>query len=80
MLNSRKEFERNMHFLREGFEKNQVRISRSNLKTIMGLKNARLAPNNRANLNSVDEGARALANSFSMMQANRVKFDEYGEK
>lgn len=79
-MNSRKEFEKNMHFLREGFEKNLVRINRSNLKTIKGLKNARLTPNNRANLISVDEGARSIANSFSMMQAYKVKSNEYGEK
>lgn len=81
MPNSRKEFERNMHFLSEGFERDQVKINRSNVKTIKGIKNARLAPNRRANLSTVDEMARLMANTIAnMMQQKEFKSEENGEK
>ncbi len=81
MPNSRKEFERNMHFLSEGFERNQVKISRSNIKSIKGIKNARLTPNRRANLNTVDVSARLLANTVAnMLQQREFKSKENGEE
>ena len=81
MPNSRKEFERNMHFLSEGFERDQVKISRSNIKSIKGIKNARLTPNRRANLNTVDVGARLMANTVAhMMQQKEFKSKENGEE
>lgn len=81
MPNSRKEFERNMHFLSEGFERDQVMINRSNVKSIKGIKNARLAPNRRANLHTVDEMARLMANSVAnMVQQKVLKSKENGEE
>lgn len=81
MPNSRKEFERNMHFLSEGFIQDRVKINRSNIRTIRGIKNARLAPNQRANLITVDEMARLMANTTaSMMQKQKFNSDEYGEE
>ncbi len=81
MPTSRKEFERNMHFLAEGFEKDQVKINRSNSKSIKGIKNARLAPNKRANLNTVDESARLMANTIAnMVQQKEFKSKENGEE
>jgi hypothetical protein len=79
MPNSRKEFERNMHFLSEGFERDQVMINSSNIKSIKGIKNARLAPNRRANLHTVDEMARLMANTVAnMMQQKGFKSNENG--
>lgn len=81
MPTSRKEFERNMHFLSEGLERDQVKINISNVKTIKGIKNARLAPNRRANLHTVDEMARLMANTAAnMMQQKEFKLKENGEK
>ncbi len=67
MPNSRKEFERNMHFLSEGFLRDQVKINSTNVKTIKGIKNAKLAPNGRANLHTVDVMARLMANTVADM-------------
>lgn len=81
MPNSRKEFERNMHFLSEGFERDQVKINSSNIKSIKGIKNARLAPNRRANLNTVNEMARLMANTVaSLVQKKEFKSKENGEE
>ena len=81
MPSSRKEFERNMFFLSEGFEKDLVKINRSNTKTIKGIKNVRLAPNHRANLNTIDEMARLMANTTAqMMQQKEFKSKENGEE
>jgi hypothetical protein len=81
MPNSRKEFERNMHFLSEGFERDQVKINSSNIKTIKGIKNARMAPNKRANLHTVDEMARLMANTVAnMVQQNKFKSKENGSE
>lgn len=81
MPSSRKDFERNMHFLSEGFERDQVKINSTNVKTIKGIKNARLAPNRRANLHTVDEMARLMANTVAnMMQQKEFKSKENGEK
>ena len=81
MPNSRKEFERNMHFLSEGFERDQVKINSSNIKSIKGTKNARLATNRRANLNTVDEMARLMANTVAnMVQQKEFESKENGEE
>lgn len=81
MPSSRKEFERNMHFLSEGFERDQVKISRSNIKSIKGIKNAKFTPNRRVNLHTVDEMARLMANTVAnMMQQKEFKSKENGEE
>ncbi|MGE9313209.1 AVAST type 1 anti-phage system protein Avs1c [Niabella sp. CJ426] len=81
MPNSRKEFERNMHFLSEGFERDQVMINSSNIKSIKGIENARLAPNRRGNLHTVDEMARLMANTVAnMVQQKELKSKENGEE
>jgi hypothetical protein len=77
MPKSRNEFERNMHFLSEGFERDQIMINSSNIKSIKGMKNARLAPNRRANLHTVDEMARLMANTVAnMLQQKEFKSKE----
>lgn len=81
MPSSRREFERNIFFLSEGFERDQIKINRSSVKSIKGIKNARLAPNKRANLNTVDEMARLTANmTAGMFQRKEFKSDTHGEK
>ncbi|PQA54443.1 hypothetical protein C5O19_22095 [Siphonobacter curvatus] len=73
-MNSRKEFERNMFLLQEGFRRDEISISNSNVRTIRGIQNARLSPNQRGNLNTVDEMARLTATMFNnMMHVNREK-------
>jgi len=81
MPNSRKEFERNMHFLSEGFRKYMVNINSSNIKPIKGIQNTKLAPNRRANLNTVDEMARLLANTVAeMMQRKEFKLENHEQE
>jgi len=81
MPNSRKDFERNMHFLSEGFERDQVKINSSNIKSIKGIKNARLALNRRANLHTVNEMVRLLANTVAnMVQQKEFRSEENGEE
>lgn len=68
---TRKEFERNMHFLREAFFKNTIKINASMHRTIRGIKNTQALPNNRANLLSVDQSSRLQSNTmanFSMFK------------
>lgn len=80
MPTSRKEFERNMHFLSEGFRKDQVMINSSNVHTIKGIENARQTPNRRANLNTVNEAARLLANMVARMREEKeLKSDKDGQ-
>jgi hypothetical protein len=80
MTSNRKEFERKMHFLSEGFERDQVKINSMNVKTIKGIKNARLTPNRRANLHTVDEMARLMVNTVAnIVQQKEFKSEENGE-
>lgn len=80
MPNSRKEFEHNMHMLSEGFARDLFKINRSNVRSIKGIQNARLAPNRRANLHTIDEMARLLANTVAgMMQQKESKPEKDGQ-
>ena len=77
MPSSRKEFERNMFFLSEGFEKDLIVISKENIKSIKGIVNVRYAPNNRANLNTVNEMARLMANTVAKLSISKeTKFED----
>lgn len=81
MTNSRREFEHNMFLLSEGFEKDQVKISQSNKKLFKGLKRARIAPNRRVNLHTVDVGVRLTANTIAnMVQQKELKLNENGKE
>jgi len=75
-VKSRKEFEHNMHMLSEGFRQNRMRISSSVTRTIKGIENARLAPNRRVNLHTVDEAARLMANTFANMSQQYFSDEE----
>lgn len=65
LMNSRKDFERNMFLLSEGFTRDQVKVCSSNRKLIRGIEDTRSCPNGRANLFTVEELSRSLANSLS---------------
>jgi len=81
MPNSRKEFEHNMHLLKERAEKGQLHLTKSSIRSIKGLMNARYAPNQRVNLHTVDEMARLMANTVAnMMQQKEFKSNENGEE
>ena len=67
MPTSRKDFEHNMHLLKEKAEKGQVRLTESSIKSIKGLMNARYAPNQRINLHTINEMARLMANMVTQM-------------
>ena len=73
---SRKNFERNMHFLHEQFYQNMIKINIDNVKSIRGIKNARKAPNNRADLHSIDEFSRMMANQVTSMMEGRKNNSE----
>ncbi|MEJ5144732.1 AVAST type 1 anti-phage system protein Avs1c [Sphingobacterium sp. MYb388] len=76
MPTSRKEFERNMFFLSEGFEKDLIVINKENIKSIKGIENVRYAPNNRANLNTVNEMARLMANTVARLSSSKETMSE----
>lgn len=80
MPNSRREFEHNMHLLKEKAEKGQIHISNSSIRSIKGLMNARYAPNQRVNLHTINEMARLMANTVTQMsQQKEFKSKENGE-
>lgn len=81
MPSSRKEFEHNMHLLKERAEKGQIHLTKSSIRSIKGIMNARYAPNQRINLHTVDEMTRLMANTIgSMVQQKEFKSKENGEE
>ncbi|MDN3707115.1 AVAST type 1 anti-phage system protein Avs1c [Myroides ceti] len=81
MPNSRKEFEHNMHLLKERAEKGQIHLTKSSIRSIKGMMNARYAPNQRVNLHTVDEMARLMANMVTQMSYQKeFKTKENGEE
>lgn|GEM_PF-948544 len=67
MPSSRKEFEHNMHLLKEKLDKGQMHFSTASLRSVKGIKNVRYAPNQRINLHTIDEMARVTANMMTQM-------------
>ena len=81
MPSNRKEFEHNMHLLKESAEKGQVHLTESSIKTIRGIMNARYAPNQRINLHTINEMARLMANTVTQIsQHKEFKSKENGEE
>lgn len=81
MPNSRKEFEHNMHLLKERAENGQIHLTKSSMRSIKGMMNARYAPNRRVNLHTINEMARLMANMMiQMSQKEELKSKENGEK
>lgn len=80
MPSSRKEFEHNMHLLKERAEKGQIHFTESSMRSIKGLLYAKYSPNNRINLHTVDEMARLMANMMTQMSYQReFKTNEDGD-
>lgn len=71
MPNSRREFEHNMHLLKERAEKGQIHITKSSIRSIKGLMNARYAPNQRINLHTINEMTRLMANTVTQMSQQK---------
>lgn len=81
MPNSRKEFEHNMHLLKERAENGQIHLTNSSMRSIKGIMNARYAPNQRVNLHTINEMARLMANMVTQMNYKKeFKSNENGEK
>lgn len=81
MPNSRKEFEHNMHLLKERAEKGQIHLTNSSMRSIKGIMNVRYAPNQRVNLHTINEMARLMANMVTQMNYKKeFKSKENGEK
>lgn len=81
MPSSRKEFEHNVHLLKERAEKGQIHLTKSSIRSIKGMMNARYAPNQRVNLHTVDEMARLMANTVAnILQQKEFKSKENGEE
>lgn len=81
MPSSRREFEHNMHLLKERAEKGQIRLTKSSIRSFKGLMNARYAPNQRINLHTINEMARLMANTVTQMsQQEEFKSKVNGEE
>ena len=81
MPSSRKEFEHNMHLLKERAEKGHIHLTKSSIRSIKGITNARYAPNQRINLHTINEMARLMANMVTQMsQEKEFKSEENGEE
>ena len=72
MPTSRKEFEHNIWLLKEV----KVNVSMESVKMIQGLNEARIAPNKRVNLHTVNEAARLMANSIFSFINNKQMADD----
>lgn len=80
-MNSRKDFERNLHLMREKLDAGLIQFSDQVKRSVKGILNVRQAPNRRINLNTVDEMARTTANSIVHMMSNfpRPPFRDHDE-
>ena len=67
MINSRKDYERNLYVLLEKMEQGKVVFPYEMERQVEGLLNTRKAQNGRVDFTTVDEQARSLANSIAMM-------------
>jgi hypothetical protein len=70
MINSRKDYERNLNLLREKLDQGLVQFSYEVRRSVKGILNVRQARNGRINLNTIDEMARSTANGLVSMMSN----------
>ena len=77
-ITSRKDFEHNINLLSEKMRLGIVKFSIESKKSVKGLLNARMAPNNRVNFHTINEMARLTANTVSHMNEikNKDEMDE----
>lgn len=64
---NRKEFEHNIWLLSTV----RINVTRESIKVMQGLSEARIAPNKRVNLHTVNESARLMANSIFSFAINQ---------
>jgi len=69
---SRLEFERDLNLLAELMHDGKIHIAEGLKNTVDGITKVRYSPNNRINLNTVNEMARTMA----MMTVDRTNFEE----
>lgn len=70
-ITSRKDYEHNINLLSEKMRLGIVKFTITSKKSIKGLLNARMAPNNRVNFHTINELARLTANTVAHM--NEIK-------
>ena len=77
-ITSRKDFEHNINLLSEKMRLALVKFTLPSKKSVKGLLNARMAPNNRVNFHTINEMARLTANTVSHMNEikNKDEMDE----
>jgi len=76
MINSRKEYERNLYVLLEKMEHGKASFPYELERQVESLLNTRKTPNLRINFITVDEQSRSLANSIAMITD---RFEHSGE-
>lgn len=72
-ITSRKDYEHNINLLSEKMRLGIVKFTISSKRSVKGLLNARLAPNNRINFHTIDEMARLTANTVAHMNEMKNK-------
>ena len=73
-ITSRKDYEHNINLLSEKMRLGIVKFSIASKKSVIGLLNARIAPNNRENFHTINEMATLTANTVAHM--NEMKNNE----
>lgn len=70
---SRKDYEHNINLLSEKMRLGVVKFTIASKKSVKGLLNARMAPNNRVNFHTINEMARLTANTVANMDERKNK-------
>lgn len=70
---SRKDYEHNINLLSEKMRLGIVKFTIASKKSVKGLLNARMAPNNRVNFHTINEMARLTANTVANMDERKNK-------
>lgn len=74
-IKSRKDYEHNINLLAEKMRLGTVKFTIASRKSVKGLLNARMAPNNRVNFHTFNEMARLTANSIANMDQRKIEND-----
>lgn len=74
-IKSRKDYEHNINLLAEKMRLGTVKFTIASRKSVKGLLNARMAPNNRVNFHTFNEMARLTANTIANMDQRKIEND-----
>lgn len=74
-ITSRKDYEHNINLLSEKMRLGNVKFTIASKKSVKGLLNARMAPNNRVNFHTFNEMARLTANTIANMDQRKNEND-----